>query len=68
MILSKCLIKSLLFVIAFEENCLYNVALSSSEPCGKFEQIQIWYASSIKKVDALILRFFKARQTPKELF
>ena len=52
MILSKCLIKSLLFVITFVP--------TYSEPGGKFKQIQICFINlpnSSRKIDALISRF-----------
>ena len=63
MILSKCLIKSLLLVIAFEEKYLWKVIRGYPEPRGNLEQIQICFIKlplSSKEVNALTLRSYTA--------
>ena len=71
MILSVCLIKSLLLVTAFKEKCLLKVVQSFPEAWDNFEQIQICFTNLLHSPRILMPSFYtllrQTRQTPKEL-
>ena len=71
MMLCRCIIKSLLLLIALEEKCLLKVFQSYPEPWGNFEQIQIYFFNLLHLSRRFMPSFYtllrQSGQTSKDL-